>query len=652
MIRTAPTAVVNEKASQAKNAESSHQGTENLSEQNGGMESALAGFPFVKKGFDLAQIPAKRGLQTGLATQQTAEDTAVNAAVANTSSTTLIVDDTVEDTSEGQLRKREFIQQLRSEISGAIAPVLATAGQTIEGCPYLNYWLDFYEHKTAEEVEATVRRYAPDSARATTASQYISVVTQRALHAAQIWARTGRLSGIPEGVPTTLPVKNVDNPTAIKNDLGRGQPLDSGVRSRMEMAFGMNFSHVRTHIDSNSASLSNRVNARAFTVGEHIAFGSGEYKPGTLVGDALIAHELAHTVQQKGAADTVEKMEPGSNNYNALEHDADNTAAGVVSSLWGDAKSGLKSVGQRVMPQLRSGLRIQGCRDNTPVQQQSPPVSTAAPAVNFAGTACSAFDDTITPNAMMVKTGSTNTFNAQISPATSAANVTFESVNTSTATVSPATAAGSPQVVTVTGVTAGATEVQAKQAGTGTVLKRLAVNVKNNLPKTVALHSITETNVTPHRVPAHAPTAAVAQAYLNDVTWGKQANVTFTATRTDFDVPYDLDSSGRLADPVLGSATLAEMNAISAVAKDNSVNFNVYYVNSMEIPTAFTPVGGNETWVDDTQVSSTENTTAHELGHALGRWTHSTDIHDLMVDGDPGTNPCEIRKTDWDTVNP
>lgn len=72
----------------------------------------------------------------------------------------------------------------------------------------------------------------------------------------------------------------------------------------------------------------------------------------------------------------------------------------------------------------------------------------------------------------------------------------------------------------------------------------------------------------------------------------------------------------------------------------------------MEVPSAFTPVGGTETWVDDTQNSSTENTTAHETGHLLGRWNHSTDAHDLMVDGDPGTNPCEIRKTDWDTVNP
>ncbi len=61
------------------------------------------------------------------------------------------------------------------------------------------------------------------------------------------------------------------------------------------------------HTDSNASSVSNRVNARAFTVGNHVAFGGGEYKPGTLAGDALIAHELAHTVQQQGAEGSVSK---------------------------------------------------------------------------------------------------------------------------------------------------------------------------------------------------------------------------------------------------------------------------------------------------------------------------------------------------------
>ncbi len=225
-----------------------------------------------------------------------------------------------------QLRKSVFLKSLRESISSTIEPVLATVGQTTQGCPYLNYWLGSYEDKGAEQVERTVRRYAPAAANAQNAGEYISIVTQRALQAAQVWARTGKITGVPEGVSVTLPgrfaehagpgcivqakeksggVKNTDDPRSIQRQLGDGLPLSSGVRSRMESAFGMSFAHVRTHTDSNASSISNQVNAKAFTVGNHVAFNSGEYQPGTPMGDALIAHELAHTVQQQAATDSV-----------------------------------------------------------------------------------------------------------------------------------------------------------------------------------------------------------------------------------------------------------------------------------------------------------------------------------------------------------
>src|SRR5436305_946644 len=53
------------------------------------------------------------------------------------------------------------------------------------------------------------------------------------------------------------------------------------------------------------ARLNRALGARAFTIGHDIAFGTGEYRPGTAAGDVLIAHELAHTIQQEG-------REPGS----------------------------------------------------------------------------------------------------------------------------------------------------------------------------------------------------------------------------------------------------------------------------------------------------------------------------------------------------
>ena len=68
----------------------------------------------------------------------------------------------------------------------------------------------------------------------------------------------------------------------------------------MSAAFGYDFSGVRVHTDAKAGELSSQLNARAFTIGSDVAFAGGEYQPGTLIGDALIAHELAHVVQQGG----------------------------------------------------------------------------------------------------------------------------------------------------------------------------------------------------------------------------------------------------------------------------------------------------------------------------------------------------------------
>ncbi len=138
-----------------------------------------------------------------------------------------------------------------------------------------------------------------------------------------------------------------------------GRPLDSTTRQRMEHAFGEDFSGVRIHTDSAGRDAAAKYNARAVTMGNHIAFDNGEYRPGTPVGDGLLAHELAHTLQQQGqgntnAAQAKSRAETGG----ALEHDADRSAVGVVSRLW----SGVKGIAGNIKPRLKSGLQIQSCR--------------------------------------------------------------------------------------------------------------------------------------------------------------------------------------------------------------------------------------------------------------------------------------------------
>ncbi|WP_318701549.1 DUF4157 domain-containing protein [Roseofilum sp. SID2] len=87
----------------------------------------------------------------------------------------------------------------------------------------------------------------------------------------------------------------------IQAKQGKGQPLTNRTRSFMEDRFGNDFSQVRIHTDSNAVQLSQDLQAKAFTHGHNIYFNSGQYNPGSTSGKRLLAHELTHTIQQKGA---------------------------------------------------------------------------------------------------------------------------------------------------------------------------------------------------------------------------------------------------------------------------------------------------------------------------------------------------------------
>ena len=82
---------------------------------------------------------------------------------------------------------------------------------------------------------------------------------------------------------------------------GGGQPLDSSARSFFEPRFGHDFSHVRVHADGKANEIARSVNARAFTLGENVVFGAGEYQPHSQEGKRFLGHELTHVVQQNGA---------------------------------------------------------------------------------------------------------------------------------------------------------------------------------------------------------------------------------------------------------------------------------------------------------------------------------------------------------------
>lgn len=353
----------------------------------------------------------------------------------------LVVEDDAPSVAPHQLRKSAFIALLRSDACTAADAILASVGHTTESCPYIAKWLAFYEKQSSAHIERALVKYAPETAAARSAHQAIRLVVVRIQRATLTWAKTGKISGLPDDLAAQIPgqgffgaiqkfassgiggailgfiggrkpEKSADDTShesgaaapaisrksnsdggaapahdasAVRSQLGSGHSLDARVQSQMSTAFGHDFSGVRIHTDSGATKLSSHLNARAFTIGQDVAFASGEYQPGTPIGDALIAHELAHVVQQGAAShnSTMSKSadasaSAGEASASHLENDADLSAVGAVASIWAGAKHGLSDIRANAIPRLRSGLRLQRCHKQSQVRHPTAPAPTDA----------------------------------------------------------------------------------------------------------------------------------------------------------------------------------------------------------------------------------------------------------------------------------
>jgi len=321
----------------------------------------------------------------------------------------LLVEDDAHDLQSGQMRKREFLDKLQVSVCATADEVLSSVGRSAQGCPYIERWIGHLRTKGSQFVERGIRKYAPDSAGVAKAEDYIPFVAARVRRGVARWAQTGEITEVPDELKGELMganllaaadrllsgvggaigsavsaiaggvkkaasaigslfakereggVRDAGDPQEIQAQLRSGHPLDGGIKSRMETAFEGDFSHVRVHTDSSAAELSTRLNARAFTIGRDVAFASGEYQPGSVIGDALIAHELAHVMQQRNAPDGSARKANNAAEYSALEEDADLAAMGAMVSLWNDSAARFAAISKRSVPSLRSGLKLQRC---------------------------------------------------------------------------------------------------------------------------------------------------------------------------------------------------------------------------------------------------------------------------------------------------
>jgi Domain of unknown function (DUF4157) len=177
-----------------------------------------------------------------------------------------------------------------------------------------------------DRVQSPERRPDRDRHRAAAAPARTPAPAQRAFAApplaagnqalARLFARTG--GGLLPGGRVHPAVQSL-----IDRRRGGGSGLAAGVRARMEPLVGPT-GDVRVHADGAADTLARSVQARAFTTGRDVFFARGEYRPGTAAGDRLLAHELAHVAQQRGAPTSgpLTATEPG----DRFEREADRTA--------------------------------------------------------------------------------------------------------------------------------------------------------------------------------------------------------------------------------------------------------------------------------------------------------------------------------------
>ncbi|NEO86043.1 MAG: DUF4157 domain-containing protein, partial [Spirulina sp. SIO3F2] len=150
---------------------------------------------------------------------------------------------------------------------------------------------DCYEQeadKVARQVVQEIR--TPKLGMPPTEDEDSAVQRQVVVPKVQLRAEAGESMAAPDAVER-----------GINQARGQGQPLGDTVREPMERAFGTDFGGVRVHTDARADALSQSIQAKAFTTGQDVFFRAGAYQPGSQGGQALLAHELTHVVQQEGS---------------------------------------------------------------------------------------------------------------------------------------------------------------------------------------------------------------------------------------------------------------------------------------------------------------------------------------------------------------
>jgi hypothetical protein len=198
--------------------------------------------------------------------------------------------------------------------------------------------------------------------------------TNAATHHAQQRSRVGSQSNTPDRGGGLASLNHVSGNRAVASLFtsarpsplpGEALPLDSGLRSSMESRFGADLGEVKIHAGPGAARLAKERRARAFTEGQNIVFGTGEFSPYEPEGRRLLTHELAHVVQQSLPGGVVAGQ----------AHEREAEAAGALASGSGRIPVNLAAVPGTVQRSPLEENSVLELRD--PTVPKSPPDLTA-----------------------------------------------------------------------------------------------------------------------------------------------------------------------------------------------------------------------------------------------------------------------------------
>jgi Domain of unknown function (DUF4157) len=177
------------------------------------------------------------------------------------------------------------------------------------------------------------REYAHDTTTTTEATTYLDPAPGRAMRTDKLNGPTGiRASGLlSRKARDSNGVTDGAEQAVGAASSSSGTPLPDTLMRKFETSLGTDLSSVRLHTGSESASAASAVGARAYTTGQDIHFGAGQYDTSSPSGQHLIAHEVAHTVQQRGGSPTRQNKLEVSSPDDAFEHEADHAANAMVS---------------------------------------------------------------------------------------------------------------------------------------------------------------------------------------------------------------------------------------------------------------------------------------------------------------------------------